>query len=252
MNNSVDPRLEPWSNKLLRLLFKSNTAESMSKQEFDEATPLVKAHHRKLWLVCGTFGALGTAGVFLFAIQSYTNWAGPVVDPVVNERPHWAWLMPSAFAVFTLIGAAECLYCAKINPKFGDLLHRYLSTQNRWNARKTAWFGVILGVVVTFVLSIVLILSGRVIDNNGLQYASGLSLARKSYSDVAKVGYYDAFNAPIGKRDVKNVAITFKDGDQLTFIAEKRMTTTKLDAIATYVSERAGMTIEHGSIRPDD
>jgi|GEM_PF-4203961 len=244
--------IEPVSDKLLRLLFKSNSADTMSKAELEAAAPRIKAYNTRLWLIGGSIGTVGTAGAFMLLTQVYTNWAGPVVDPIVNERPYWGWIMPCALAVFSVIGAAECMYCAKINPQFGELLHRYLSTQNKWNARKTAWFGTLLGMLMAIVLSLALVLSGKVIDKNGIQYASGLILARKTYSDVAKIGYYDALNAPIGKRNIDNIAITFKDKDRLIFLAEKRYTPNQLEDIASFVGEQAGLQIERGPIRPGD
>ena len=224
----------------------------MSDSEFEEAAPQVKSYFKRVWILAGSVGALATYGAFVVTLGLYQDWAGPVVEPIVNERAHWLWLMPCALAVFGMIALIENFYCNKINSHFGRLLNRYLSTQYQWNARAVALFGSLLAIFLSVLLSIALINAGNVIDKNGMQVSSGITLSRYPFSEVVKIGSYDAFVAPVGRREVFNIAISLRDGNRLTFIADDRRSPAMLEEIIAYVSQASGIEIERSGMRPDN
>ncbi len=244
--------VDPWYQKLLRWMFKVDSADLMSESEFNEATPLIVNYFWRSLIFGGLLGILATVGSFLLIIKIYHERAGEVVNPVIDERWYWAWLMPCLFGVFGLFELFEIVYRSKLNPTLGHILYRYRSTEYRWNARSVALFGAIFSILLSVTFSVMMMGTGLVIDEKGILSSNSLILTRKEYADVSQIASYESFDAPIGLRHVRNIVITFRTGEKLKLIGEDRYDPEKLDLIVNYVSAQTGLIIERGDKRPSD
>lgn len=239
--------------RVLVWLFPAREERFLSPREMASFLPSVRQFQRnaRLLYVAGTLGVMAILTFFLGSLDEKLQ--VPIADPVWINRGGLGMLAP-AF----LLALPSGFWLARLRawrywgPDL-ELYDRFEETLSGIDDRRCRRTISALFVAVAVPFGILLWHAGEAVGENGIVFKNGFRAAQhKRFDEVASIGRYTKFRAPIGIVDFANLYLTFKDGESLRIRKAKgQEDAPQLDAVAEYISRRSHVSIVWGDVSPE-
>lgn len=246
-----------WSERAANWLFRKLVPArglELDDEQFDRIDARARGYERwELW--GGMCIGMATIALSTLLLAQLDPWILPPVDqPVLNTRGWFRWFVPGA-GVGLLI--SQPLVRAYRRHAWGDDLEAY---RIHWETKKgydpvraERWLVVAL-VAFTAIFAAFCWNRGEIVDRNGIVFlVYPFTTVQRSFGEVKSVELFQALRAPIGVVDSPNLRVTFADGPELRIAASRGDGPKGVKALARaaqYISEKSGVDIVHGTIRP--
>ncbi len=243
---------ENLTNAFWRRIAPARAEQMLSPDEMADLAPRIKRLDPYAACVAlSSIAVLTAIGTMIMDAVDLTA-QGPTADPVYADRNALKWVGTGLALGLILAYWPTRAFVRWWMKGDIDLHDRFEATKRGYDDRRAYFVLSAFWAVAGVLFAVGAWGHGTVIDADGIRFKPGFTAVHRiDYGEVVGIGICEKFVAPIGMRDVRNLEVRFSQRPSLRIQDSPRMARRPpLDEIAAYVSERAGVEIDRGEIRP--
>lgn len=226
----------------------------LDDEQFDRIDARARGYQRKeLWL--GVSVTAAAFGLSTFLLAQLDPWILPPVEqPILNTRGWHRWVGAGMGAGVLISLPFVRAYRRDAWSDDLETYRIYWETKKGHDPVRTERYLLFASVAFTAVFAAFCWNRGEVVDRNGIVFSvNPLATVHRSFDEVKSVELYQALHAPFGLVDTPNLRVTFAGGPELRISASGGngpKGVKSLSRTAQYISQRSGVPIRHGTVRP--